>query len=166
MTVTLALAKQQCRVLHYDEDAIIAQYVTASAAMVEKMSGTLLTRRAVTQEFDLFTTRLPLFWGPDADGVTVAYTDTDDAAQTITDARIVKDWLYAGADGWPAIAENSVVSVTYTAGWATVPADLMSAQLLLVGHWFANREAVTDKPLSEVPLAVDALVQPYRKIFV
>jgi len=93
MTVTLALAKQQCRVLHYDEDAIIAQYVAASAAMVEKMSGTLLTRRAVTQEFDLFTTRLPLFWGPDADSVTVAYTDTDNAAQTVTDARIVKDWL-------------------------------------------------------------------------
>ena len=39
--------------------------------------------------------------------------------------------------------------------------DVRTAMLLLVGHWFANREAVSDKSLSEIPLAVNALLQPY-----
>ncbi|WP_199181675.1 head-tail connector protein [Pantoea sp. ICBG 1758] len=39
--------------------------------------------------------------------------------------------------------------------------DVRTAMLLLAGHWFANREAVSDKSLSEIPLAVNALLQPY-----
>ena len=39
--------------------------------------------------------------------------------------------------------------------------DIRLAMLLLIGHWFANREAVSDKSFSEVPLAVDALLQPF-----
>lgn len=39
--------------------------------------------------------------------------------------------------------------------------DVRTAMLLLVGHWFANREAVSDKSLSEIPLAVNALLQPW-----
>jgi len=43
----------------------------------------------------------------------------------------------------------------------------MSAQLLLIGHWHSNREAVNIGNITtELPLAVEALVQPYRKIFV
>lgn len=166
MTVTLALAKQHLRVTHTDEDTLIQQYIDAAALLVEKMSGNLLTRREVTQQFGEFQTRLPLFWGPDPDAVEVVYTDTDDAEQTIADARIARGWLYANEDGWPGIATDSVIEVTYTAGWAAVPADLMSAQLLLVGHWYVNREAAAEKVPGEVPLAVDALVQPYRKVMV
>lgn len=40
--------------------------------------------------------------------------------------------------------------------------DIRLVILLLVGHWYANREAVSDKNTSEMPLAVDALLQPYR----
>lgn len=41
--------------------------------------------------------------------------------------------------------------------------DVRTAMLLLVGHWFANREAVSvDAAANTVPLAVDALLQPYR----
>lgn len=40
--------------------------------------------------------------------------------------------------------------------------DVRTAMLLLIGHWFANREAVTANSASEVPLAVEALLQPYR----
>lgn len=167
MTVDLALAKAHCRVQHSEEDALIQQYMAASALLVEKMSGNLLTRREVTQQFDAFGTRLPLFWGPDPDTVEVAYTDTDDAPQTIADALVVRDWLYPTADGWPSIATDTVIEVTYTAGWGTTPADLMSAQLLLIGHWYVNREAVNVGNItSELPIAVDALVQPYRKVMV
>jgi len=38
------------------------------------------------------------------------------------------------------------------------------AMLLLVGHWYANREAVTDSNMTEVPLGVHHLLQPYRRM--
>jgi uncharacterized phiE125 gp8 family phage protein len=166
MAVELPLAKQHLRVTHGEEDTLIQQYINAAALLIEKMSGNLLTRRVVTQQFSSFSTRLPLFWGPDPDAVGIAYTDTDDAPQTITDARIVGGWLYAPEASWPSIASDSEIEVTYTAGWAEAPADLMSAQLLLVGAWYENRSAIAEKALTEVPLAVDALVQPYRKVLV
>lgn len=41
--------------------------------------------------------------------------------------------------------------------------DVRTAMLLLVGHWYSNREAVNIGNItSEVPLAVEALLQPYR----
>jgi len=34
--------------------------------------------------------------------------------------------------------------------------------LLLIGHWYAQREAVSDKLLHQVPYAVEALWLPYK----
>ena len=167
MPVDLTLAKKHARVLHDYEDDLLTQYAASAAAMVEQMTGKLLTRREVSQDFATFAPWLPLFWGPDPADLTVDYTDTDDAPQTIADARIVKDRLYSPSSAsWPSIADNSVLTVTYTAGYETVPADLVAAQLLLIGHLYASREAVSDKPMQEVPLAVEALVQPYRGVYV
>ncbi|MCU5775226.1 head-tail connector protein [Winslowiella arboricola] len=41
--------------------------------------------------------------------------------------------------------------------------DIRAAMLLLIGHWYSNREAVViGQATSEVPFAVEALLQPYR----
>ncbi|APC45960.1 head-tail connector II [Halomonas phage QHHSV-1] len=41
--------------------------------------------------------------------------------------------------------------------------DLTTAMLLLIGHWFLNREAVViGSSTAEVPMAVEALISPYR----
>lgn len=41
--------------------------------------------------------------------------------------------------------------------------DVKAAMLLLIGHWYANREAVNIGNItSAVPFAVEALLQPYR----
>ena len=41
--------------------------------------------------------------------------------------------------------------------------DVRTAMLLLVGHWHENREAsISGVSISTLPLAVDALLQPYR----
>lgn len=45
--------------------------------------------------------------------------------------------------------------------------DVRLAMLLLVAHWFKNREAVTEASSSgakDLPLAFDALIHPYRWI--
>lgn len=44
-------------------------------------------------------------------------------------------------------------------------ASIDQACLLLIGHWYANREAVVIGTITaEVPLAVQALLQPYRRM--
>ncbi|WP_338494289.1 head-tail connector protein [Erwinia aphidicola] len=41
--------------------------------------------------------------------------------------------------------------------------DIRAAMLLLIGHWYANRETVgVGVSTTEVPFAVEALLQPYR----
>ena len=56
--------------------------------------------------------------------------------------------------------------MTYVAGVAdsAVPAPIKHAILLMVGHWYANREAVAPGQMHEVPMAVDALIRPYRRV--
>lgn len=57
------------------------------------------------------------------------------------------------------------VQVTYTSGTYgdgvevdTCPATIKQAILLLVGHWYQNREAVAEKSLTNLPLAVESLL--------
>ena len=61
------------------------------------------------------------------------------------------------------------VKVTYVAGSYgdgvevdNCPSSIKSAMLLLVGHLYANREAVSEKAMTVLPLAVDALLGPYK----
>lgn len=166
--LTLDLVKQHLRVLHDDEDELIAQYMAASADYVEQATSKLLTRREVTQDFDRFTSKLPLYWGPNPDNVVVTYLDADDVEATVSGPRLVRGSLYAPASGWPSTACHSPVFVTYEAGYAEgeVPSALMSAQLLLIGHLYVNREAVSAGQSVPVPYAVDALIQPYRSLSV
>jgi uncharacterized phiE125 gp8 family phage protein len=64
---------------------------------------------------------------------------------------------------WPSTrgAENDVV-ITYWAGYGedvrSVPAPARHALLMLVGSWYANREAVVQGSLNPVPMAVDHLL--------
>lgn len=44
--------------------------------------------------------------------------------------------------------------------------DMVTAMLLLIGHWYANRESVVVGSIStELPMAVAALIDPYRHYF-
>lgn len=44
--------------------------------------------------------------------------------------------------------------------------DITAAMLLLIGHWYANRESVVIGTITaEVPMAVDALICPYRHFY-
>ena len=162
--LSLDLVKAHLRVTHDDEDALISQYLAAAIASVEKLTGKLLTRRTVTQDASCFGRFMPLHWGPNPASLTIEYLDGAMVEQTIADARIARGRVYPAAS-WPSAVDGSVL-LTYTAGFATVPDDLIAAVLLLTGHMWINREAVTDRPAHEVPLAVESLTHPYRSVLV
>lgn len=45
-----------------------------------------------------------------------------------------------------------------------LPAMLQQAVLLIVGHWYNQREAVSGVQMAEVPYTLQALIKPYRKL--
>lgn len=69
---------------------------------------------------------------------------------------------------WPTIRyQLNAVEVTYDAGYgdaaSNVPQPIRHALLLLAAHWYEHREAASDGfAVQEVPMAVDALLGPYK----
>lgn len=67
----------------------------------------------------------------------------------------------------PTYTRLNAVEIRYTAGFgpaaADVPADIVAALKLLLGHLYENREAVNiGNIVNELPFAVDALIAPYE----
>lgn len=124
--------------------------------------------------------RILLPYGPVGDVVSVKYTDEDAALQTLAtnqwrvDRYTVPPALIpAYGVTWPnTLSDVASVKVQYNAGFNAdgapepqeVPDDLVQAMHLLIGHWFANREAaVTGTISSVVHLGFDECLQGYRE---
>lgn len=161
MAVDLTLAKSHLRVTSSDEDTLIGHYLAAAKDTVEQYTGMKLTRGEVEQTVSYFGIYTDLQWGPNPADVTVEYQDVDDAAASFTDARLVGSRLYAPDAGWPSIYENTPITLTYTAGFTTVPSALDQAVLLLVGEYFDNRDLEARPAVSA---AVESLCRPYRSV--
>lgn len=176
--VTLAEAKAQCRVKHSDEDALIQQLTVAATRHIERTLSLALMARTYRLTLDQFADSIELPRGPVQSVTSVEYLDADGVSQALpsnyysTDLVSPSAWLVRNRDSsWPTVLDGvNAVSVTYIAGFDELPAeyaDLKHAILLLIGHWYANREAVNvGTSVTELPMAVDALIQPYRKVLV
>ena len=46
----------------------------------------------------------------------------------------------------------------------SLPYELQQAVLLIAGHWYNQREAVSGVQMAEVPYTLQALIKPYRKL--
>lgn len=45
-----------------------------------------------------------------------------------------------------------------------LPATIQQAVLMIAGHWYNQREAVSGVQMAEVPYTLQALIKPYRKL--
>lgn len=154
--VTLAEAKAHLRVDIPDEDALISRYIRTARQVCE------VRRREsfITQTYDLYLDAWPaggfkLPMGPVQSITSIVYYDEDgneatwDSSNYITDlvsqpARIV----LKSSTSYPStvLQEVNGVRVRFVAGYgatgASVPEHIRSAMLLLIGHYYENREAV------------------------
>lgn len=165
--VSLDTAKLQCRVLDDSEDDLFEDVlIPAARQSVENMTGCVLVQREIVERRDCFGTYIELYRRPVVeDSVEVAYSDTDGADQDYANfvAQTGRDpaRIYPAIGGeWPILSDYGGVVVTYTAGYdeGEVPPALIQAMLLLIGHWYDNREAVAIGDISnEIQLAVQSL---------
>lgn len=174
LPVTLEQAKTHCRVDGTDEDEFISSLIAAATGYLDGWSGILgrcLVTQTWRQDFDRLERelRLPM---PAASIVSITYVDATGLASTfkVPTHALKADELGSFVDiectGLPAPAANTRVGVTFVAGSAPeeVAAPIRQALLLLVGHWYANREAVAQTTFKELPMAVSSLLAPYRRV--
>jgi uncharacterized phiE125 gp8 family phage protein len=171
--VSVAEAKAHLRVVDDSEDALIASYLKAARGWVENYTSHILVRRQITEQRDRFCRYIEINNRPVISVNEISYTDSDgmDAvyADFIASTAREPTRIYPALNGtFPTLGTNGEVTVTYTAGYAQgeEPQALLQAILLLVGHWFAYREAVSADDVKEVPFAVVSLCGPYRAMFV
>jgi hypothetical protein len=100
----------------------------------------------------------------------VQYLDTNNVTQTLDPTQYITDFSSEPARimpppgvVWPSTrAQINSVTITYTAGYGasrtSVPARFKLAIMQLIGHWFNNRESVTDASLKTVPDSMQRLL--------
>lgn len=177
--VSLAEAKTHLRVDIDDDDAYISGLIAAAREYLEGA-----TRRAfLTQTWRLSLDAWP--WPPAQIELplpplqavnSIKYRDSDGTQTTVdsgdyivdTDSepgRIVLDY----GESWPSetLYPANPIQIEFEAGYGDaatdVPQYLRQAVLLLVGHWYENREPVVIGTVhKELPLAVDSLIYLHR----
>lgn len=178
--VSLADVKKHLRVDWTDEDEIIQSYIDAAVQLLDGPTGRL-GRGIVTQTWQHVCQR------PERDRrvwltaqpneiVSIRLRGADEAQQSalLADFRVHSDGYQFAVEPvtgkeWPSLACRwDAIEITFTTGFASdkVPQPIRQAILLLVGHWYKEREAVTNAPLREMPFAVEALLDPYKIGFV
>lgn len=175
--VSLAEAKAHLRVDHTDDNTLITALINAATDHLDGWSGVLgraLVTQTWRQDFGSFTGKLRLPLKPVASVSGVTYYDTDNAQQTLATSvyELLTDdagpYLALKVDQtWPGTESRAAaVSVTFVAGVAAadVPAAIKAAMLLMIGHLYENREAVAEGSFAVMPMAVDALIAPYRRV--
>jgi uncharacterized phiE125 gp8 family phage protein len=175
--LSLSDVKAHLRVDHADEDAVIVGLMDAALAHLDGYRG-ILGRALVTQtwtvEFPSFSDRLEIPLAP-VQSATVQYYDSTDSIQTLAASvyAVLTDGLSPYItlkynQQWPqTYTRDDAVKITFVAGYggaSSVPPAIRAAALLLIGHWYANREAVSEAQMAEVPLAVSSLLGPFRRV--
>jgi uncharacterized phiE125 gp8 family phage protein len=178
--VSLTEAKAQLRILpdFNEDDALVMALVATGRRLVERrLNITLMAtqfKATFADPLDLLSNRHESNWWGWSDtlelvGGPVLVDGTHPVAVTAGGVTLNPATYTVDADSRPSrirLAEpgnNSQIIVTYWTGQATaatVPPTLKSAIMLLVGHLWANREAVLTSGMNavELPMGVDMLL--------
>ena len=174
--IDLAAAKAWLKVETAADDAVITGLVNASVAHIEAVTGKFMSVKAFSQAVAGFpshgTGAIKLFKGPVLTITAIAYDPADGGAEaTVSDFRLAEGinatLLPAYGESWPVALDGAgTVRISGTAGYPDDEApELDQAALMLVAHWYANREAVNVGNItSELPFGVRAIIGPYMPV--
>lgn len=172
--VTLVEAKNQIRVDITDDDGYIAGLISVARARAETISRRALITQTWDWVFDAWprgdTLTVPL---PPLQSVTsITYTDDDGNSDTIASADYIVDTdsepgriVLKSSATWPGVTlqEANAITVRFVAGYGDagndVPAEIRQAVLLILGHWYENREdTLAVGNIQKLPMGAEALL--------
>lgn len=158
----------------HPDDAQIMAMLSAARAYCENFLGLSIAQRTYELTLDQFpvgpisVTLSPL--------VTVESVTVGEGSDALLDPEtyLVDDYsvpaLLLPLPVWPSVtAATNLIRIRYVAGYGSgsddvpLPWEIRAAMLLMLGHFYANREAVNIGNItSDIPFGVDALLRPLR----
>lgn len=175
--ITVQEAKLHCRVEHEEDDFIIAGLITGARQWIENFTH----RALITQTWELTADEFPtnnapilLPNGRISSVTSFGYVDPENGVATMdgsptqyyVDSSSIPGRVYLPSGGsWPTVSGQNSLTIRYTVGYglaAAVPKAIKAAMLMLVGHWYENREAVSIVQMYSVPFAIESILLPYR----
>ncbi len=173
--VSLAEAKAHLKVDASEEDGLVAEMIAAATRRVEFECDLAL----ITQRWRLLRDCWPR---SGVVGIPIHPVRTVEAVKILTeDGLMIVDPALWEADlasrparlralsGFPEPARRmNVVQVDLTCGFgdvpADVPADLRQAVLLIVAHWFENREGNAEQARAGIPAEARDILRAWRRV--
>ena len=175
--ITLAEVKAQLRVEHSDDDVIIQRLIDVVVAYTDVRGA--LGQAMITQKWAQWmgpnpTQKVALVLAPVQSVTAIKYYDVDGALQTDT----LTNYQTFGTDftstvgpkdgfAWP-VTQNrpDAIRIEYQIGFgdaiADVPQSIRHALMLLVGHWYDNREQSQADKLQDIPYGFEELLNISR----
>jgi uncharacterized phiE125 gp8 family phage protein len=171
--VDIETAKNHLRVDIDDDNALIQSLITAAREYCESFTLRAITTQTLEYMLDTFPDGPILLPRPPLINVdSIMYKDVNgaeiilDPSSYIVDADSEPAKIYPTNGEWPSFEPYPVnaVHVRYLAGYEeNLPKSIRQAMLLLIGHWYENREAtVIGNVANNMPFAVESLLWPHR----
>lgn len=168
--LTLEEAKAQLRLDSDEDDALVRRLLLAARMWVEGQTHRALIEQTWDQNLPYFPTLIRFEKNPVMSVTSITYNEGSSPVPTLAAsqyqvvARTHASYVSpAYGVSWPSTRNvPEAVTVRFVAGYTDVPEPLKHAVAMLVAHWYENREVTTHGTVSEVPLAVEALISPYR----
>lgn len=170
--VSVDEARDHCRLTTDDEDEQLAAWIKAATELGQKRTNKQFITATWKLTLDAFPAwEICLRRSPVQSVTSIVYVDDAGSSQTLSaslyrlvstvDPPIIEP---AYNQSWPATRQQAgAVEVTFVAGFgaaSAVPARVKQAILLMVGHWYQNREAIIVGTISsETPFAADMLFE-------
>ena len=176
--VTLSEVKDQLRVEGPDDDVILTRLINVAVAYTDAKGA--LGQAMITQTWAQWigpnpTQSIRLLLGPIQSVTAVKYYDVDGVLQTDT----LSNYQVFGTgsattigpksgENWPVTQDRSdAIKIEYVVGYGDattdVPDTIRHAMMLMVGHWYDNREQTGFDELSNIPFGYEALLNMHRE---
>lgn len=174
---TLTEAKSHLRVDSNHDDSLITSLITVAREYCENVTRRALATKTIELILDDFPNSdyLELPMSPVQSVTSIKYKDSVGTETTwgsgnyitnLDDTPAVIRPVFGGS--WASFTPypSGAVRIRYVAGHksdgVTLPISIKQSILILICHLYENREATTQKALSEVPFSVNALLHSYK----
>lgn len=166
--VALQDMRDHLRVVDSAEDFYISTLILAASETVEEMTGRAVVTQTWAMALPSASGAVYLPKSPVQSVTSITYYDANNVSQSavVADFYLMNDgdqaWLEPKpGKSWPTTYDRpDAITITFVAGYSSIPSALKHATMLLVSQWFDNRNAAGEG--REVPFSVTHLVGLHR----